>query len=95
MTNQGTISPDWVPPGVLSSVPPMEELKISVEGILKRLKTLKPGKAAGPDKLKPLFLQELRDEIAPILQIIFEWSLQSGKLPADWCKALVTPIFKI
>ena len=29
-----------------------------------------------------------------ILQIIFERTLQSGKLPADWCKALVAPIFK-
>ena len=53
-----------------------------------------PGKAAGPDKLKPLLLRELVEEIAPIIQIIFERSLQMDKLPADWCHALVTPIFK-
>ena len=39
-------------------------------------------------------LRELAEEIAPIIQILFERSLQTGKLPADWCHALVTPIFK-
>ena len=58
------------------------------------LQNLKPFKAAGPDRLKPLLLKELREEIAPIIQIIFERSLQTGKLPADWCRAQVTPIFK-
>ena len=86
MTDHGIISPDSVPEGTLSSVPPMEDFRISVEGILKLLKNLKHGKAAGPDKLKPILLQELRREIAPILQIIFEQSLQTGKLPADWSK---------
>ena len=78
----------------MSSVPPIEDFRISVEGILKLLKNLKPGKAAGPDKLKPRLLQELCNEIAPVLQIIFERSLQTGKIPSDWRKALVAPIFK-
>ena len=72
----------------------MEEFSISCNGILKLLQNLKPFKAAGPDRLKPLLLKELREEIAPIIQIIFERSLQTGKLPADWCRAQVTPIFK-
>ena len=94
MTDQGIISPDSGLPGTLSSVPPMKDFRISVQGILKLLKNLKPGKAASPDKLKPLLLQELCNEIAPILQIIFERSLQTGKIPSDWSKALVAPIFK-
>ena len=76
------------------SNPKMEQFTISCNGILKLLQNLKPFKAAGPDKLKPLLLKELREEIAPIIQIIFERSLQTGKLPADCCKAQVTPIFK-
>ena len=52
------------------------------------------GKAAGPDRLKPLLLRELREEITPITKIIFERSLQTGKLPADWVKANVMPVFK-
>ena len=94
MTDQGIISADSAPPGTLSSVPPIEDFRISAEGILKLLKNLKPGKAAGPDRLKPRLLQELCTEIAPVLQIIFERSLQTGKIPSDWSKALVAPIFK-
>ena len=61
----------------------MEEFSISINGILKLLHNLKPSKAAGPDRLKPLLLKELRDKIAPIIQIIFERSIQTGKLPVD------------
>ena len=71
----------------------MEEFSISCNGILKLLQNLKPFKAAGPIRLNPLLLKELREEIAPIIQIIFERSLPTGKLHADWCIAQVTPIF--
>ena len=94
MADSGTLRHDVVPAGILNSNPTMEELTISCNGILKLLQNLKPFKAAGPDKLKPLLLKELREEIAPIIQIMFERSLQTGKVPADWCKAQVTPIFK-
>ena len=52
------------------------------------------GKAAGPDRLKPILLKELCEEIAPIIQVIFERSIQTGKLPTEWCRAQVSPIFK-
>ena len=94
MTDCGKMRHDAVPDGILNTNPKMEEFSISCNGILKLLQNLKPFKAAGPDKLKPLLLKELREEIAPIIQIIFERSLQTGKLPADWCKAQVTPVFK-
>ena len=72
----------------------MEDFSISVASILKLLQNLKPGKAAGPDRLKPLLLKELREEIAPIMQVIFECSIQTGKLPTEWCRPQVTPVFK-
>ena len=94
MAESDTLRHDAVPAGILNYNPIMEEFTISCNGILNLLQNLKPFKAAGPDKLKPLLLKELREEIAPIIQIIFERSLQTGKLLADWCKAQVTPIFK-
>ena len=39
-------------------------------------------------------LRELRTEIAPIIQLIFEKSLATGKIPSDWTWANVSPIFK-
>ena len=72
----------------------MPEINISQNGLLKLLKNLKHGKAAGPDRLKPPLLRELREEIAPIIKISFDRSLQTGKLPADWMTANVMPVFK-
>ena len=60
----------------------------------KTIKNLKPGNAAGLDRLKPILLEELCEEIAPVIQGIFERSIQTGKLPEEWCRAQGSPISK-
>ena len=45
--------------------PKMPEIEIDLNGVLKLLANLKPGKAAGPDDIKPVLLKELRSKIAP------------------------------
>ena len=72
----------------------MPEIQISVKGIEKLLKSLNPYKAAGPDQFKPIILQTLHAELAPILQVIFQKSLDSGKLPHIWKEVNMSPIFK-
>ena len=76
LVDEGSLPLGSVPDTNLSSVSVMPDLGISLNGILKLLKNLKPGKAAGPVQLKPLLLKQLWDEIAPIIKIIFEKSLQ-------------------
>ena len=92
--DSGKIPSELLPPEMQKSTPVMEDFSIPVAGILKLLKNLKPGKAAGPDRLKPILSKELCEEIASIIQVIFERSIQRGKLPAEWCRAQVSPIFK-
>ena len=94
LSNAGGLPSDTIPDRQQDSETNMPEIDISLNGLLKLLHNLKPGKAAGPDMLKPLLLRELRDEIAPIIKVIFDRSLQTGKLPADWTKANVMPVFK-
>ena len=65
-----------------------------VNGVLKLLKDFNSHKAAGPDQLKPIVLQRLRDEIAPVLQVIYQKSLDTGRMPNDWNTAYVCPLFK-
>ena len=92
LVDKGQVNPESVPQNTLNSNRIMPD--ISINGILKRLNNLKLGKAAGLDSIQPILLKELRVELALIIKVIFERSLQTGKLPADWCKANVTPIFK-
>ena len=77
-----------------SSYPAIPDIKVSVEGVHKLLMEQNPHKAMGPDGLHPQILKRLTSEIAPILQIIFQKSLDTGKVPTDWKQANVCPIYK-
>ena len=44
--------------------------------------------------MKPIVLKELRNEITPVIRIIFEKSLETGQLRQDWTTARVSPLFK-
>ena len=70
------------------------EIQISVKGIEKLLKSLNPHKAGGPDQFKHIVLQTLHAELALILQVIFQKSLDSGKLLHILKEANVCTIFK-
>ena len=77
-----------------SPYPKMSDISIAAEGIVKPVVGLNPHKAPGPDKFKPIVLQTLHKELAPILQLIFQRSVDTGKLPDIWKEANVSPIFK-
>jgi hypothetical protein len=77
-----------------SPFPDMPDITIGLEGVTKLLRDLKPHKAAGPDQVSPLVLKELHLELAPMLCEIFQKSLSTGVIPADWRMANVVPIFK-
>ena len=48
----------------------------------------------GPDNLHPKVLKHLASTIAPSLQLIFQKSIATGRVPSDWKQANVSPIFK-
>ena len=73
----------------------MPRIKISVNGVETLLKKLNPKKAVGPDRVPTNLLKDHADIMSPVLQVIFQQSLDTGIVPSDWKQANVVAVFKI
>ena len=88
------------PDGPLPSPPkydvkaPMESTTVSSSDVLKGLLKLDANKSPGPDNIHPRLLKETAEVIAEPLTRIFQTSLISRQLPADWKVTIITPVFK-
>ena len=74
--------------------PAMKDISVTKEGVKKLLQKANPRKASGPDMIPARFLKECAEDLAPILVIIFNKSLQTGTVPDDWKTANVSAVFK-
>ena len=72
----------------------MQDIRIDQRGVHKLLKGLKPHKATGPDMVPARLLRDYAIEFSTIFTILFQTSLDSGKIPSDWRKASIVPIYK-
>ena len=72
----------------------MPEIFITERGVFKLLQALNISKAVGPDGLRRRVLKELSSELAPILTLLFQASLNQQSLPDIWKHANVNPIYK-
>ena len=64
-----------------STHPTMQDIRITVYNILSQLD---PHKAEGPDGIPARVLKELAFDLAPILTHLYQQSLNTGTLPAEW-----------
>ena len=69
-------------------------LVIDPTGVFNLLTNLKENKAPGPDGIPPRVLKYCASSIAPVLQKIYQASIDTSYLPRDWRTANITPIFK-
>lgn len=90
-TNEDSLN---IPQMDISSTPDMPDIKVTTHGVEDLLKNLKVHKATGPDNVPARILKECSTAVAPILQKLFQKSLNSGTVPDDWRKANVSPVFK-
>ena len=72
----------------------LTSIKITTEMINEKLKKLNVSKSSGPDKIHPRLLYELSDQLALPLSIIFNKSINEGKIPKTWKDAEITPLYK-
>ena len=77
-----------------TSFPSINSLNITEFGVFKLLDKFDVSKASGPDCIPGRIPQNLTRELVPVLHYIFDQSLNSGDLPADWTLANVAPFLK-
>ena len=69
-------------------------IDFTTSGILKLLSELDPSKSSGPDRIPPMLLKILANEMSICLKLLFSASLPQGNVPSNWIRALVSPLFK-
>ena len=74
--------------------PSIDPLTITTNGIASLLCGLDIHKACGPDGIYPRLLKETAHNVAPMLTMLYQASLKQHKVPFDWKRALVAPVFK-
>ena len=67
---------------------------ITYEMVRKELRKLRADKSPGVDELSPRLLLHVQEEICYPLWRLFLLTLREGKVPDDWKRANVVPIFK-
>ena len=72
----------------------IKNIKIHTKGVEKLLAKVNPSKSSGPDNIPNRILKECATQLAPILQKIFQVSIDTGELPKDWTYGNISSIFK-
>ena len=83
-----------LPPNMANSPFHIDRISILPTEIESTLSDLKTGKATGPDYVNNVILKELAQPLSSPMSDLFNYSFASGKVPASWKQANVTPIFK-
>ena len=73
----------------------IDRINLSPSEVETCLKSLKTGKAAGPDTINNRILKELSIPLSSPLCDLFNYSLTTGQFPEAWKQANITPIHKI
>ena len=71
----------------------LDSINVMPSEVLDILKTLKTGKASGPDGINNKILIEATGQLAPHLCDLFNYSLNTSTVPSSWKISNVCPIF--
>eukprot|EP00061_Rhincodon_typus_P003191 g19492.t1 len=74
--------------------PELSMVAITKEKVLEKLNGLKVDKSPVTDGLHPIVLKQIAEDIVEAIVVIFQESLESGRVPEVWKITNVTPLFK-
>ena len=74
--------------------PSLPEISITKHGVFTLLSQIDPHKVCWPNNIPAQVLQELAQELTPIITHLFKQSLDISELMPEWKSAYITTIFK-
>nr|VZH98147.1 unnamed protein product [Spirometra erinaceieuropaei] len=78
----------------VDNVPTIDSVVLTKSIVQQELLKLKEGTSPGPDEIPAKLLKELATELAEPLSVLFQASLDAGRLPPEWKTAWISPIHK-
>lgn len=72
----------------------LDHFVINQDTVEKYLLLLNGSKSMGPDNIHPLIVKSMANTFSKPLTLIFQKSIDTGKIPKEWKDARVTPLFK-
>nr|VZI50499.1 unnamed protein product [Spirometra erinaceieuropaei] len=78
----------------VDTVPTIDSVVLTKPIVQQELLKLKEGTSPGPDEIPAKLLKELATELAEPLSVLFQASLDAGRLPPEWKTAWISPIHK-
>ena len=72
----------------------LSDIFITPDIVFKKLQNLRVHSAPGVDGIHPKFLKVCSQELCLPLALIFQKSMKEGRLPSDWKRTNITPLFK-
>jgi len=85
------VMPCMDPPALSSK---LDTVDLNYTATSRALRQLKTNSSNGPDGLPPNMLKNLASELAFPLSLLFQSSMSTGQLPAEWKADTVSPIHK-
>ena len=76
-----------------SDIPDMPNVTIDIDGVTKLLQRINPSKATGPGLIPMPVLKEAASAIAAYLYFIFQQSIDTGFVPADWKHSNIIAVY--
>ena len=86
------LTPDIAP--LVSQSDGIDNISFSSVLVARALHKIKPSQSCGPDGLPSVLYNKLSKSLAHPLSIIFKSFMLIGKVPDEWCSAIVTPAHK-
>ena len=86
------LTPDVVP--LVSQNDGINNISFSPVFVARALCKVKLSNSCGPDGLTSVLFNKLSKSLAHPLSLIFESIISIGKVPDEWCSAIVTPVHK-